>query len=366
MDASELTWHLMQDPDVIEAVSAELQAGNYSYKARLHARWTLYEAIGCSPDEIIRDAAFTAAARDLDRAGDPDAAQVVRELENTGAELTKASREWSSRYTGRPQTAREQTDAQILAAGQVIRRTPGQAEMGADGARYEAATMRPGPGRTPGEIALVTTSAGTVEIVAPFAGAALRDAWIKDRLRDANGPLSSWDIGPGSRTTREEQMLAWAMRHGDGTTAAQGGWRASSFLSHLRSELFLAWVTASEKAGGRAKLAEVEDELEWRMLRSPWWGSLEAGGRRGDAAISYLHRLAQSEVSTPQAMRSAQWLIQQDRQAARAPRGSASQRGPQRTGRPAVAAQRPRPEILQQQTWTSAGHQPAPVRQQGI
>lgn len=322
MDASELTLRLLDDPGLADAVLGELDAGGYDDKARLRARWMLSEALGITPGEIIRDGSLTTAARELERSGDPTSAKAITELSRTGAELTKAAREWTSRYSGRPRTGREQADAEILAAGRVRWQDPAQSVMGADGARYQPATLEASSGGGPKDIALVTTSAQTIEIVKPFADARERDAWLSDRLPGREGAISSWQTGPQCRTTREEQVLAWALQHADGTSADQGGWKPGTFLTHVRSEIFIAWVDASKKSGGRPTLGAVEDALEWRMLRAPWWGSLETGGRSGEAALGYLHRLAESKISTPQAMRATQWLIREDRAAGAAQRAA--------------------------------------------
>lgn len=354
MDASELTTRLLDDPGLADAVLGELDAGGYSDKARLQARWMLSGALGIAPDEIIRDATFSTAARQLESSGDPTSAKAIAELSRTGAELTKAAREWTSRYSGRPRTDREQADAEVLASGRVSRSAPAQSVMGADGARYQVATLEPGSGGRPKEIAIVTTSAQTTEIVKPFADARERDAWISDRLQGREGPISSWQTGPQCRTAREEQVLAWALQHADGANADKGGWKPSTFLTHTRSEIFIAWVAASKKTEGRPDLAAVEDALEWQMLRAPWWGSLETGGRNGEAALSYLHRLAESKISTPQAMRAAQWLIREDRAAAAAQRAAwqtTSIGHPERT-----ASRAPQPRIAPpgQQAFDSA------------
>ena len=368
MESSDLTVtmtrRLLDDPGLIDAVAAELTSGGHDMAACLRARWMLHEALGLNPTEIVRDSAFLVAARALDGIGDPGAAQAIRALADTGSELNKGSREWGSRYTGRPQTAHERADAQLLAAGWVTRQAPPQAEMGADGARYEAATLAPRAGRASGEIAIVTTSAQTTEIVAPFTGAAQRDAWIDDRLRGREGPLASWSAGPSCRTTREEQVLAWALRHSEGSVAAGDGWRPRSFTTHTRSEIFAAWVTVSRNSSGRPSMGEVEDELERRLLRAPGWAAPETGWPPGQAAISYLRRLAATDVSLPEAMRAAGWLIREDRAALRASQSPARPNGRRHQEAPARQIQQRRAAPLEQpgpalteQALTPARHQ---------
>jgi len=315
MDASELTMRLLDDPRLSDALLGELDAGDYGSTARLRARWLLCDALAIAPGEIIRDATFQTAARELEKAGDPASARAMTELAKTGAEITTASREWSGRYSGRPQTASEWADAALLSSGRVTRQVPPQPATGVDGARYESATLSASSGRGATEIVLVTTSARTTEIVKPFGSARDRDEWVNDRLRGREGTIASWEIAQ-CRTTREEQVLAWALRQGDGVAATGGGWNPGKFTSHLRSEIFAAWAAASKASGGRPDLDAVEDALERRMLRAPWWGSLEVGGRDGVAATGYLHRLVQTGVSTPQAIRATQWLIREDREAA--------------------------------------------------
>jgi hypothetical protein len=326
----EIAWRLTNSPAVVMEARDLIEWTGGGTDACLLARRGLEFQLGSGPDSI-GEWAWRQAARESRLAGLLEQADTLGKIADTSAVLAAASTEWRGRYVARPATASERTDAALLASGRVRLQGRGP-ERGVDGAVYAPATVT-GLGGASSPVVVVTTHAGTREVVAGFEHGYQRAAWLRDRVTGVTsaspGSLSPVSLGScldghASRTALEEQVLASHLL-GGGTGAEPGGQFAPrAFTTYARSEIYLAWRTVMSRSGGpgaspgdgAAPEAAVREELSRRLLRAPGWAAPHVGWPHGQLALAYLDRLAATPVTAEQGKAAARALLLADTVAA--------------------------------------------------
>jgi len=336
----DLVARLALDPDlaarVLEAI--DLVADDYTVAdGALFARRFLEAELDAGPgglgEWVLREAAGA-----LFACGYDDEAQGLRAVADTSGALDQASADWHARLLVRPVTAAERAARALFDAGQV-RLLDGpdgvQGTLGADGARYTPAALT-SPDGTSARAVIVTTHAGTAEVVTGFSTGLDHVAWLGDRMSTTRGdpaaggfvpgrpraalPLASCTDGPDCRTAREERALA-GLLHGN---PGADGLSARSFSTCTRTEIYLAWHDAADAAhvtGNPSALADaVRDELARRLLCAPAWAAPLTGWPFGDRALEYYDRLAVTPVTPAQALAASRALVAEDEQARAAAR----------------------------------------------
>jgi hypothetical protein len=230
------------------------------------------------------------------------------------------------RQATRPLTIGEDDAARRISRGEVRMRRDWP---GIDGSRYALA----GTGRSGERIAVVVTSAASATEVVPFGDEASARAWLASRIRRTTRPVPTSAVGPACRVAREEEVLAWLIRHRPDAEmkelAAQVRW-----TSYLRDELAVAvrvrrdWW-AGEPLSPDWPVSVKRQVFAGRMTHLPAAAADSIGWPDARRALAYFDRLASTPVSESQAMRAAEALAASDDEAAA--RAAAS-------GRAAVAA----------------------------
>jgi hypothetical protein len=307
-----LARQLITRPELTAAVSrtvAEYAPANRDMSKRealLRARQFLERALrrDCG-QEFCRDHYWRAAGM-LYQAGLHEDACLLYDLGALDSELRAYRRRWDKRFAARPLTADERRAAVQLASGQV--RELGTEQLGVDGAAYT-------PGawadlRTGRSCVIVRNSAANAEVVT-FEREAEADAWLRDRSRGEDGPLAAAGVGLTSRAVREEQVLAWLMRHphdgGSSLLVDPGTW-----TTHLRAVLYTSirsvWNWDRLTPGPR----EVFLMYESQLLRAPAWAADDIGWPHARHAVRYFHRLAATRVTAADAYAAALTLASAD------------------------------------------------------
>jgi hypothetical protein len=307
-----LAHQLITRPDLAAAVSqtvAEYAPANRDISKRealLRARQFLERALHCDRNqEFCRDHYWHAAGR-LYQAGRHADAYLLYDLGALDSELRAYRRRWENRFAARPVTADERKAAVQLASGRV--RELGTKRLGVDGAAYTPGActdLRTGP-----SCVIIRNSAAIAEVVT-FEREAEADAWLRDRSREKDGPLAAAGAGLASRAVREEQVLAWLMRHPrDGGTSLLVD--PVTWTTHLRAVVYTAirsvWNWDRLTPGSR----EVFLMYESQLLRAPAWAANDIGWPHAQHAVRYFHRLAATRVTAADAYAAALTLASAD------------------------------------------------------
>jgi hypothetical protein len=240
--------------------------------------------------EDYRDASW-----ELRDAGDEAAAGAVTGIAAAVRELGSFRSDWERRYEARPRT-RAQREADGMLASCRVRRADAAGLGGIDGALYTRAGFRLYSSTVVEPVVVVTTLAGTTEVVTGFRGQRERDAWLADRSPGRDGALVSALDGPSCRAAREELVLARLLRHQRPGVVLD--WpRPETFTTYSRSEIFQAWHDAPPGATA----PQVAGQLDRRLLRAPSWGDCDVGAPGARTAPAYLHRLAATPVTEARA-----------------------------------------------------------------
>lgn len=336
-----LAVRLVRQPELAARAANAIDLVSESYAladAALFARRFLEAELGVAPGDlgewVLREAAGILFACDYDNEAD-----ALRAIADTSADLDQASTEWHARFLARPATAAGRAARVLFDTGQIqLLDGPGgtQGMIGADGARYTPAVLN-GPGGESQRAVVVTSHAGTAEVVTGFGTGLDHAAWLNDRMPGpddpADGsltperlraalPLASCADGPDCRTAREERVLAGLLQGQPGTD----GLTARSFTTCTRAEIYLAWrdaVAVVEAIPNPPPLGDaVRDELARRLLRAPGWAVPFTGGPFGDRALDYYDRLCVTDVSTARIREACTVIVAEDAEAlafARAP-----------------------------------------------
>jgi hypothetical protein len=255
--------------------------------------------------EFCRDHYWKAAGM-LYQAGQHEDAYLLYGLGALDSELQAYRRRWDKRYAARQLTADERRTTVQLASGRV--RELGTKRLGVDGAAYT-----PGVSMDPHAVrscVIVRNSAAIAEVVT-FDREAEADAWLRDRSREEDGPFAAAGARLASRAIREEQVLAWLMRHPrDGGTSLLLG--PATWTTHLRAVLYTAirsvWNWERLTPGPR----EVFFMYESQLLRAPGWAADDIGWPHARHAVRYFHRLAATHVTAADAYAAALTLASAD------------------------------------------------------
>ena len=330
-DALWLAAQVIRKPPVLSMAQSLVARWGRSNDAALHARQYLERGLNADPERVFTASDYRYAADCLHGVGQQAHGEVLEAIAAADAELRAASRAWLHRYDQRPLTAAERYSLAELSSGQVASHS--RAGHGIDGAWYAPASYR----RNGRPAVVVTTSAGT-RIVVPFASAAESMAWLANRSPEASGPLMTVANGPGTRTGREEELLAWLMRWPGDAPRMLSGLSPATWTTHLRSELAgaLAWTT---ERGGAPEYTVIGEAFARRLLRAPGIAADEIGWPRMTRAMTYMRRLAETPVTQRQAAEASGWLARADLEAAE------FERGP-RAAVPAQTAARP-PKLIE-------------------
>ena len=307
-----LARQLITRPELAAAVSrtvAEYAPANRDMSKRealLRAR----QFLECSlrrdrSQEFCRDHYWHAAGM-LYQAGLYEDAYLLYDLGALDSELWAYRRRWDARFAARPLTADERKAAVRLASGRV--REFGTKLLGVDGAAYTPGVCADLP---TGRLCVIVRNSAAIAEIVTFEREAQADAWLRDRSRGKDGPLAAAGAGLTSRAVREEQVLAWLLRHprdgGTSMLADPGTW-----TTHLRAVLYTAirsvWNWDCLTPGPR----EVFLMYESQLLRAPAWAADDIGWPHASHAVRYFHRLAATRVTAADAYAAALTLASAD------------------------------------------------------
>lgn len=277
-------------PGEVTRAGQIIAAGGRSNDACLHARQFFEGVLLPSPETVLTVGDYRYAAGRLHGAGRAVHAETLEALGATDNEWQAARPSWEARYRDRSATAAERDAASLISAGLVAER--GKPGHGTDGAWYARGIDH----RTGQPAVIVTTSAMTRDIVS-FPTVPVANAWLRSRAPETAGPLVRT---ADTRGIREEEILAWLLRHpgGTGQVAEQTG--QAAWTTHLRAELFatLSWLTVG---GGTPDYSVIAEAYTRRLLRAPRWAAADIGWPGADRAMTYLQRLAATPVTDRQA-----------------------------------------------------------------
>lgn len=287
-------------------------------------RWLLlrrmaeYE-IRRGPADEIGDEVFRLAAEKLREQDDEDGARAMEAIAAAGDALRNADLDWLHRYDGRPVTTAERAANDLLVKG-VIWPEELDGVTGIDGASYGPV----GLARDSGDLlpaVLTITHTGSLEIVSGFEDPAERNAWLTDRVLGRAAPVDGLPPGPPTamagavtgpecRTQHEERILAWLLQGGTAVGEDIRSLESYVFSTYSRSEIYLAWRSIVDSAGGEGPVpGEVRHELARRLLRAPAWADQAVGWPFGHHALAYFDRLAATPVTRDQVESAARGLI---------------------------------------------------------
>jgi hypothetical protein len=287
-------------PHLLAAAGRVIAAGGRSNDACLDARQFLEHQLGADPKVTLTLGDYRHAANALYSAGMAAGGDILDVIAPTEAELGGAARAWQARYAHRQPTADERHAASRISRGEVI--VKDDQCRGIDGASY-ARAYYPHSGKP---AIVVTFSGGTREIV-NFANRDDAWAWVTGRAPEASGPLRTTATGPGTRTAREEEALAFLLRDPSRAAPVARLLAPDSMTTHLRAEVLAAWHKLAPDDGG----PQFEAVASWysrSLLRAPRWAADEIGWPGASRAMAYLDRLAATQVTEPQARAAAELL----------------------------------------------------------
>jgi hypothetical protein len=299
-----LAGQVLARPHLLGAAGRVIAAGDRSNDACLDARQFLEHQLGANPAVTLTPGDYRHAANALYSAGLAAGGDILDAIAPTGAELGGAARAWQARYAARQPTADERSAASRISRGEVI--VKGEQCLGIDGAGY-ARAYYPHSGKP---AIVVTFSGGTREIV-NFANRGDALAWMVGRAPEASGPLRTTATGPGTRTAREEEVLAFLLRDPLRAAPVARLVAPESMTTHLRAEALDAWHKLAPRDGG----PQFEAVASWygrSLLRAPRWAADEIGWPGASRAMAYLDRLAATPVTESQARAAAGLLASAD------------------------------------------------------
>jgi hypothetical protein len=157
---------------------------------------------------------------------------------------------------------------------------------------------------------VVTFSGGTREIV-NFANRDDAWAWMTARAPEASGPLRTTATGPGTRTTREEEVLAFLLRDPSRAAPVARLLAPDTMTTHLRAEALAAWHKLAPDDGG-PQFEAVATRYGRSLLRAPRWAADEIGWPGASRAMAYLDRLTATPITESQARAAAEFLLSAD------------------------------------------------------
>jgi hypothetical protein len=280
-----------------------------SNDAALHARQFLERRLGADPERVFTASDYRYAADCLYGVGNGPHGEVLDAIAAADHELQTVSQTWVHRYDNRPLTAWERAAQEALHSGQVVEHS--RAGHGIDGAWYAPASIR--RGERPAVV--VRTSAGT-RFVVPFANTSEMTSWLMNRAPEATGPLQTSRNGPVTRSGREEELLACAIRNPQEAPRLLSRVGPETMTADLRAELAIAVKWATE-TGGTPEYSVIGEAYARRLLRAPGTAAEEIEWPAMRRAMTYLRRLAETPVTPKQASEAAIWLARADTEAAR-------------------------------------------------
>jgi hypothetical protein len=295
-----LAGQVLARPHLLGVAGRVIAAGDRSNDACLDARQFLEHQLGADPKVTLTLGDYRHAVNALYSAGMAAGGDILDAIAPTGAELGGAARAWQARYAQRQPTADERFAASRISRGEVI--VKGEQCLGIDGAGY-ARAYYPHSGKP---AIVVTFSGGTREIV-NFANRDDAWAWMTARAPEASGPLRTTATGPGTRTTREEEVLAFLLRDPMRAAPVARLLAPGSMTTHLRAEALAAWRKLAPDDGG----PQFEAVATWygrSLLRAPRWAADEIGWPGASRAMAYLDRLTATPVTESQARVAAEFL----------------------------------------------------------
>ena len=299
-----LAGQVLARPHVLASAGRVIAMGGRTNDACLDARQFLEQQLGADPKVTLTLGDYRHAANALYSAGMAAGGDILDVIAPTGAELGGAARAWQARYAHRQPTAAERFAASRVSRGEVI--VKDEQCLGIDGASY-ARAWYPHSGKP---AIVVTFSGGTREIV-NFANRDDAQAWMTGRAPEATGPLRTTATGPGTRTAREEEALAFLLRDPSRAAPVARLLAPQSMTTHLRAEALAAWHKLAPGEGGPAFEA-VASWYSRSLLRAPRWAASEIGWPGAGRAMAYLDRLAATPVTEPQARAAAEFLATAD------------------------------------------------------
>jgi len=299
-----LAEQVLARPHLLGAAGRVIAAGDRSNDACLDARQFLEQQLGAGPAVTLAKRDYRYAANALYSAGMAAGGDILDAIAPTDAELAVPGRAWQARYARRQPTADERAAASRISRGEVMVRD--EQCLGIDGASY-ARAWYPHSGKP---AIVVTSSAGTREIV-NFANRGDAWAWMAGRAPEATGPLPTTATGPGTRTAREEEVLAFLLRDPRHAAPVARLVTPESMTTHLRAEALAAWQKLDADGSG-PPFDLVATRYARSLLRAPRWAGGDIGWPGATRALAYLERLAATPVTGPQARAAAAFLVTAD------------------------------------------------------
>jgi hypothetical protein len=236
--------------------------------------------------------------------------------------------QWRRRYAGRA-PAQRQVHARQWIAQDLVTWDPDGPYPGIDGATYHPGGLDINRGfPEPLPVVLVTARAMT-EIITGWSSWPEAAGWVASRGTTGSGELDPPPAAASARCTREETVLARALRHPAGLPALAGYLPADTWTSDVRYDIWAA-LLAVRQAGHRICRETVTAALGERATVIPprYWQE-HYGGRGLPWAIAYLRRLDQT-MPGPEAARSAAVSLRGEDQQAIARQASGPARVPVR------------------------------------
>src|ERR1700677_4392024 len=224
---------VLTDRELTVAAWEAIAAGGGDAAACLNARRLLEDRVqGAAPSG--RDYQLSAAM--LDGTGRSTHALLLSRIAATESRLAAAAARWEHRYDSVADRDSRRIMEQVSSGLLDLR--PGL--RGSDGVLY-----RPGGysrrSQLHGTTAVLVQARGGCELLTGWESPLTAWAWVRSRLPFADGPLDMREGGP-SRTTREEQLLAWGLRYPWELDRLAGAMSWHAFSCDARDEIFAAAV----------------------------------------------------------------------------------------------------------------------------
>jgi hypothetical protein len=253
-----------------------------------------------------RDQDYAAVARDLDHAGHPHLAAVIREAAGEDL-LSEARARWEWRYAARPDAAREAVLDDVFREDRFTFSDDG-ALRGIDGAWYVPGYISDGPGEG---FAVAVMGRGLRELVTGFGGYEDQRRWVADRGPTGTGELYLPALTPAPRVVLEEQVLAsltantWTF---DGTVTFLP---PDTFTADARYEIFAVMLALA--GGGRPWHGwQVPGVLAGRVPWLPDGAVRDLGGEGAPWLQAYFRRLSQTPVSVADGDAAGRAILRED------------------------------------------------------
>jgi len=285
-----LTRVLLEHPDILGA-ARELAATSAPGQDTSLALRRLLDSAVREAVRWPREQDYAATGRDLERAGQPHLAAVVREA--AGDELVdEAADRWAWRYAARADAAREARLDDVFREDRFIFSDDG-AMRGIDGAWYLPGYISDGPGEG---FAVAVLGRGMRELVTGFDGYAEQRRWVADRGPTATGELYVPAVTPVPRVVLEERLLASLAANSQSFGGTVTFLPPDTFTADARYEVFAAMLALAD--GGRPWHGwQVPDVLARRVPWLPDGAVRDLGGEGAPWLQAYFRRLSQTPVS---------------------------------------------------------------------